>query len=187
MYTIMKPVPGPGMGPGVSSSGCFFFLLLLLLFFLFFFFFFFFFFFLLFFFFFFFFLFFSPWTKKWWFYVLGKKSTRIFRASGIGHLYNFHCSIFLRQNCTPNCIEHVCYNSRTTSPIRILMPFWSFSDNLLQVDHIVFKKCVDYFEVVHKTCLILVGVQVLIRAFYECNFERVVKIIITYLMVECVT
>ena len=33
-----------------------------------------------------------------------------------------------------------------------LMPFFIFSDNLLQDAHITFQNSVDNFEIVHKTC-----------------------------------
>ena len=41
-------------------------------------------------------------------------------------------------------------------PTEILMPFLSFSDNVPQDADIIKKKNVDYFEIAHKTCLILV-------------------------------
>ena len=46
--------------------------------------------------------------------------------------------------------------SRTDWPAKILMPFLSFSYNLLQGYHTVFQKCVDNFEIKNKTCSHLV-------------------------------
>ena len=46
-------------------------------------------------------------------------------------------------------------NLKTAGFTEIAMPFMSFSDNLL-LDAYIFHKNVDYFEIVHKTCYILV-------------------------------
>ena len=46
--------------------------------------------------------------------------------------------------------------SRTAWSTKILMSCLSFSDNLLQDNHIIFQKNAADFEKVHKTCLILV-------------------------------
>ena len=43
-------------------------------------------------------------------------------------------------------------NSRTDWPTLILMPFFSFLDNLLQDAYIIFQQDVDNFEIEHKTC-----------------------------------
>ena len=50
-------------------------------------------------------------------------------------------------------------NSWTPGPTKILMPFLSFSDNLLQDNHIMFHKSVKNFAITHKTCSIWFGVQ----------------------------
>ena len=47
-------------------------------------------------------------------------------------------------------------NNFSLWPKGILMPFLCISDNLLQDDYIIFQKSVDKFEIMHKTCSILV-------------------------------
>ena len=59
------------------------------------------------------------------------------------------------------------YKSRTVWPTKILMPFWSFSDSLLQYLHIIFQKCIDDLEITHKTYSILVWDAVCHQTFMK--------------------
>ena len=47
-------------------------------------------------------------------------------------------------------------NSQTSWPTKFLVQFLSFSDNLLEDDYTILQNSVDNFEIVHKTCSILV-------------------------------
>ena len=50
-------------------------------------------------------------------------------------------------------------NSKSTGPTKILEPFLSFSDNLLQENHIIFQKIIDDFEIVLKCVQFWFGMQ----------------------------
>ena len=68
----------------------------------------------------------------------------------------------LLQKCKMSLLRGPVYSLKISTiknrwPTKILMPFLGFSDYLLQDTEIDFqKKSVDNFEIVHKTCSILV-------------------------------
>ena len=56
-------------------------------------------------------------------------------------------------------LQYASTDKNKKSHYRMLMLFSSLSDNLLQDNHSIFWESVDNFEMMHKTCAILVWVQ----------------------------
>ena len=63
--------------------------------------------------------------------------------------------------------------------MKILMPFLSFSDNLLQDVYIIiiFQKSADNFEIVHKKCLILASSALFLNKLNDILFTKLVPIL----------
>ena len=62
--------------------------------------------------------------------------------------------------------------------MKILMPFLSFSDNLLQDVYIIiiFQKSADNFEIAHKKCLILASGALFLNKLNDILFTKLVPI-----------
>ena len=85
-------------------------------------------------------------------------------------------------------LDVVINNSRTSWIIEILMPFLSFSDDLLQDAYIIFQNIVDHFEMTYNTCSILVCMQFPLKQtqmrYLHCFFFFIISVIFVRRMVS---